>query len=360
MKNIIIPALMCCIVIFITKISYSQDIIILKNGDEIKSKVIEVTPDLVKYKKWANQDGPIYSSTKTEIFMIKYANGAKDVFNNTSNANSNSSQTSNSNSSSKFIGTWYPKTYDGNNNKTTLTISKPGDDYLVIYKKMERGGGYDFMYNADGSFKEMGHIEGNSIVINSFIKLSLLNDNTILMASEEFVKSPISQQNQISNNTNTTKTDYIGHYNDSYSIGEYKTIDGILYYKSNSAQITAVTFDVDGVIQNSKMTYLAFKGSQSNNQFLTANIVINGFKKINGNYNYAVSAFTTYNGEEYDKRENMNWDYQIEPLLVKFAYNTPSFKAGATHSFTFYTNFLFKDKNSDAIIQGFFKYTLLP
>lgn len=57
-----------------------QDNIILKNGDEIQAKVLEVAPDVVKYKKWDNQEGPVYTSAKAEIFMIKYANGSKDVF----------------------------------------------------------------------------------------------------------------------------------------------------------------------------------------------------------------------------------------------------------------------------------------
>ncbi len=61
--------------------SYSQDNIILKNGDEIKSKVLEVLPDVIKYKKWENQDGPTYTSDKGAVFMIKYQNGTKDVFN---------------------------------------------------------------------------------------------------------------------------------------------------------------------------------------------------------------------------------------------------------------------------------------
>ena len=60
--------------------SYGQDIITLRTGDEIKSKVLEVNPDLIKYKNWTNLEGPIYSVVKGDIFMIKYANGTKDVF----------------------------------------------------------------------------------------------------------------------------------------------------------------------------------------------------------------------------------------------------------------------------------------
>ena len=59
----------------------AQDIIILKNGDEIKSFVQEVGIEYVKYKKFDNPTGPIYTKAIAEIFMIKYQNGSKDVFN---------------------------------------------------------------------------------------------------------------------------------------------------------------------------------------------------------------------------------------------------------------------------------------
>ena len=60
----------------------AQDIIILNNTDEIKSKVIEILDNQVKYKKWTNLNGPSYSIDKSEIFMIKYANGEKETFKN--------------------------------------------------------------------------------------------------------------------------------------------------------------------------------------------------------------------------------------------------------------------------------------
>ncbi|MDR1121262.1 MAG: hypothetical protein LBM08_10125 [Dysgonamonadaceae bacterium] len=59
---------------------WSQDIITLKSGDEIKAKVQEVGLSDVKYKKYGNLDGPVYTLLKTEIFMIKYENGEKDIF----------------------------------------------------------------------------------------------------------------------------------------------------------------------------------------------------------------------------------------------------------------------------------------
>ncbi len=60
----------------------SQDILVYNNGDEVQSKVIEVTDDNIKYKKWGNLDGPSYTAIKKDVLMIKYQNGSKDVFNN--------------------------------------------------------------------------------------------------------------------------------------------------------------------------------------------------------------------------------------------------------------------------------------
>jgi hypothetical protein len=63
----------------ITRVS-AQDIIILKTGDEIKSSVIEIGTDAIKYRKYENLSGPVYNLETSKIFMIKYKNGSKDVF----------------------------------------------------------------------------------------------------------------------------------------------------------------------------------------------------------------------------------------------------------------------------------------
>ena len=57
-----------------------QDVIVKKNGDEIKAKVEQVLDNEIKYRKFENLTGPIYSLTKAEIFMIKYENGTKAMF----------------------------------------------------------------------------------------------------------------------------------------------------------------------------------------------------------------------------------------------------------------------------------------
>ena len=58
------------------------DVIMLRNGEEIKGKVLEINLTEVKYKRCDNPNGPIISLRKQDVFIIKYANGTKDVINN--------------------------------------------------------------------------------------------------------------------------------------------------------------------------------------------------------------------------------------------------------------------------------------
>ncbi|MFD1468434.1 hypothetical protein ACFQ48_09375 [Hymenobacter caeli] len=60
--------------------AHAQDLLTKRNGDKLAVKVLEITPLEVKYRRTDNPDGPLISVYKSEVFMIRYANGAKDVF----------------------------------------------------------------------------------------------------------------------------------------------------------------------------------------------------------------------------------------------------------------------------------------
>jgi hypothetical protein len=60
----------------------AQDIIMKKNGDEIRAKITEINTDNVKYRKFDNLEGPVHTLLRSEIFMIKYENGDKDIIGN--------------------------------------------------------------------------------------------------------------------------------------------------------------------------------------------------------------------------------------------------------------------------------------
>jgi len=67
---------------FLSQVCFAQDVITYRNGTEAKVKVTEITSTEVKFKKEENLDGPVYTTSKSEIFMIQYENGIKDVFGN--------------------------------------------------------------------------------------------------------------------------------------------------------------------------------------------------------------------------------------------------------------------------------------
>ena len=59
--------------------SYSQDSIYLKNGSVLPSKVFELTTTEIKYKRFENLEGPIYTILKKDVSSIKYKNGTQEV-----------------------------------------------------------------------------------------------------------------------------------------------------------------------------------------------------------------------------------------------------------------------------------------
>lgn len=52
-----------------------------KTSEDIKAKVIEVTVNEIKYKKFDNLNGPLFTLLKSDVLMIRYENGSKDIFN---------------------------------------------------------------------------------------------------------------------------------------------------------------------------------------------------------------------------------------------------------------------------------------
>jgi len=76
MKKIIFPL----IALFLPLAIMAQDFIYKNDGSEIQSKVVEITPDFIKYKKYSYLDGPTYNININEVFMIVYENGDKEIF----------------------------------------------------------------------------------------------------------------------------------------------------------------------------------------------------------------------------------------------------------------------------------------
>jgi hypothetical protein len=58
----------------------AQDLLTKRSGEEINVKIVEITPSEVKYRRTDNPDGPLISLWKSDVFMVRYANGTKEVF----------------------------------------------------------------------------------------------------------------------------------------------------------------------------------------------------------------------------------------------------------------------------------------
>jgi TM2 domain-containing membrane protein YozV len=56
------------------------DILVLKNGEELEVKVLEVGVNFIKYKKCGSEEGPIFTINMEDALMVKYHDGTKTVF----------------------------------------------------------------------------------------------------------------------------------------------------------------------------------------------------------------------------------------------------------------------------------------
>lgn len=79
------------------------DIITLRTGEEISAKVIKVGSEEVEYKKCDNVEGPLYSVKSQNVFMIKYANGVKDIISKEGSNEPKKERVTEKNSKTSFI-----------------------------------------------------------------------------------------------------------------------------------------------------------------------------------------------------------------------------------------------------------------
>jgi preprotein translocase subunit Sss1 len=52
----------------------------MKNSVVVTAKILEIGPREIKYKKYGNENGPLYIVTKNEVQKIRYANGTEEEF----------------------------------------------------------------------------------------------------------------------------------------------------------------------------------------------------------------------------------------------------------------------------------------
>ena len=65
---------------FYLNFNYAQDLLIRMDSIVMKTKILEINDQSVKYKDFDNLDGPIYTLDQSKIYKIIYQNGKEDYF----------------------------------------------------------------------------------------------------------------------------------------------------------------------------------------------------------------------------------------------------------------------------------------
>jgi hypothetical protein len=76
MKTLILTLFICCFAV----LSYGQDVIIKVSGEEVPAKVEEITLREILFRHPDSLHGPSLRLAKSEVFMIRFANGTREVF----------------------------------------------------------------------------------------------------------------------------------------------------------------------------------------------------------------------------------------------------------------------------------------
>ena len=134
-------------------LTFAQDNIILKNGEEINTKIIEINESNVKYKKYNNQDGPLYTISKDKIFLIKYSNGEKEILSNTSSNNSRSKNIKNKKILISGASTfYYQNTFENDNFYSSSNLNLTASVGGFLTRNFVLGASFAFTSNTNGSY----------------------------------------------------------------------------------------------------------------------------------------------------------------------------------------------------------------
>jgi hypothetical protein len=137
--------------------AFCQDLIVMRNADEIEAIIQDIGINEVKYKRYSNPDGPIYTVLKSDIFMIRYANGEEESF---SDAKT-SVPTDGDFTTMQRVGTWVANSFI------------PGIGSFVIMKD-KVGGGIQLVAGALG----LGLIIGGAVNIVGAYENQSYNSST--------------------------------------------------------------------------------------------------------------------------------------------------------------------------------------
>ena len=235
---------------------FAQDVITLKNGDDIQALVQEIGNVDVKYKKFDNPNGPSYTLKKSEIVMIQYENGSKDVFANNTvpvvNENTDTPMPMLTDQDFKGITVGYLLTGKSSTGGLTTKAGKQGREKLRDFEKKMYDRGFtrrivvfDFFsehYKDTYKYNEL-HVYSIGIWINQkeqLIALHLNRDswNEVIIPFHKFQKAEILEDGFV-------RTSGVGVSGDFVGVGTAKSKE-----KSTGIQVRVVEGDVSSGIKS--------------------------------------------------------------------------------------------------------------
>lgn len=66
--------------LLIASMAYSQDMMVFKNGDSLKAKILRIDKNTVEYRAWGENDGPVRTLPLSHLASIAYENGHTDYY----------------------------------------------------------------------------------------------------------------------------------------------------------------------------------------------------------------------------------------------------------------------------------------
>ena len=144
----------------------AQDLIVMKDGNAIEAKVMEVSSTEIRYKRFDNLDGPVYVIPASDVLSIRYENGLLEIVNAVPSAGQESTQ------AESPSGTAYPMNPD----KLTFGLYADPSGFLFsgpsISAELTKGR-FNFqlnlMFPSVGMLSNYSGVFGIGVVFNYFL-----------------------------------------------------------------------------------------------------------------------------------------------------------------------------------------------
>lgn len=201
MNKILFIILTLCL--FTTAI-FSQDIITKKTGEDISAKITEVSQTEIKYKRYDNLEGPIFSILKSEVLMIRYENGTKDIFNDNTQQQMKTNTTELSNPSQEIYKYTFGSTINPNGGKKSAWGSGIASFFipgLGQFINGDVGGGFVFLGSNLVCNLVRLNAEDQSTATLAFVGGLAINIFSIVNAAQMAKRVNIARGYQLANNT---------------------------------------------------------------------------------------------------------------------------------------------------------------